>query len=147
MPTVIRGCRGNGILNGYDPLVPANGPTEPLVPLQPDPSDSSQLNNLLGSVELTVNQPSGWQHRVTAFNYWYRYNELNPNGDAERTDPYGDPIEFARMRLITLIAGDLNIRGIIRRARGRTLRLGIAWKMKMGLWAMFCMGRRRMGSG
>jgi outer membrane cobalamin receptor len=54
-------------------------------PLQPpDPSDWSQLNNVLGSVELAVNAPSGWQHRFTGFDYVYRYNELNLNGDADR---------------------------------------------------------------
>jgi vitamin B12 transporter len=89
------GLPGEWNFNGYDPLVPANGPTEPLVPLQPDPSDSSQLNNLLGSVELMVNQPSGWQHRFTGFDYLYRYSELNPNGDPARVDPFGDPIDFA----------------------------------------------------
>jgi vitamin B12 transporter len=50
----------------------------------PDPSDWSQLNNVLGSVELAVNAPSGWQHRFTGFDYVYRYNELNLNGDAAR---------------------------------------------------------------
>ncbi len=30
----------------------------------PDPSDWSQLNNLLGSVELAVTGPSGWQHHL-----------------------------------------------------------------------------------
>jgi len=55
-------------------------------PLQPpDPSDWSQLNSLLGSVELAVAAPSGWQHRFTGFNYLYRYNELNLNGDAARS--------------------------------------------------------------
>jgi len=54
-------------------------------PLQPpDPSDWSQLNDVLGSVELAVNAPSGWQHRFTGFDYVYRYNELNLNGDADR---------------------------------------------------------------
>jgi outer membrane cobalamin receptor len=54
-------------------------------PLQPpDPSDWSQLNDLLGSVELTVNAPSGWQHHFTGFDYLYRYNELNANGDLAR---------------------------------------------------------------
>jgi len=54
-------------------------------PLQPpDPGDWSQLNNVLGSVELAVNAPSGWQHRFTGFDYVYRYNELNLNGDAAR---------------------------------------------------------------
>jgi vitamin B12 transporter len=54
-------------------------------PLQPpDPSDWSQLNDLLGSAELAVTGPSGWQHRFTGFDYLYRYNELNLNGDTAR---------------------------------------------------------------
>jgi vitamin B12 transporter len=54
-------------------------------PLQPpDPNEWSQLNNLIGSVELSVIQPSGWQHRLTGFDYSYRYTELNPNGDPDR---------------------------------------------------------------
>jgi len=54
-------------------------------PLQPpDPSDWSQLNDLMGSAELAVAAPSGWQHRFTGFDYLYRYNELNANGDAAR---------------------------------------------------------------
>jgi vitamin B12 transporter len=50
----------------------------------PDPSEWSQLNNLLGSVELTVAAPNGWQHRFTGFDYLYRYNELNVAGDPAR---------------------------------------------------------------
>jgi len=50
----------------------------------PDPSDWSQLNNLLGSVELAVTGPSRWQHHFTGFDYVYRYNELNLNGDVAR---------------------------------------------------------------
>jgi vitamin B12 transporter len=88
------GLPGEWNFNGYVPLV-SLGPAEPLMPLQPDPNDWSQLNNLLGSVELSVNQPSGWQHRFTGFDYLYRYNELNVNGDAARVDPFGDPIDFA----------------------------------------------------
>jgi outer membrane cobalamin receptor len=54
-------------------------------PLQPpDPGDWSQLNSLLGSAELAVITPSGWQHHFTGFDYSYRYNELNLNGDPER---------------------------------------------------------------
>ncbi len=54
-------------------------------PLQPpDPSDWSQLNDVLGSAELAVTAPSGWQHRFTGFDYVYRYNELNLSGDAAR---------------------------------------------------------------
>jgi vitamin B12 transporter len=58
-------------------------------PLQPpDPSEWSQLNSLLGSVELTVAEPSGWQHRITGFDYLYRYNEVNLDGDASRVADY-----------------------------------------------------------
>ena len=54
-------------------------------PLQPpDPNDWSQLNDLLGSAELAVTAPSGWQHRLTGFDYVYRYNELNLNGRSGR---------------------------------------------------------------
>jgi outer membrane cobalamin receptor len=56
-------------------------------PLQsPDPTDRSRLNNVLGSVELAVAGPNGWQHRFTGFDYLYRYDELNPNGDPARVD-------------------------------------------------------------
>jgi vitamin B12 transporter len=58
-------------------------------PLQPpDPSEWSQYNNLLGSVEVSINAPSGWQHRLTGFEYLYRYNELNVNGDPARVDDF-----------------------------------------------------------
>jgi vitamin B12 transporter len=55
---------------------------DPLEP--PDPSEWSQLNNILGSAELTINAPSGWQHRLSGFDYLYRYNELNMTGDPNR---------------------------------------------------------------
>ena len=54
-------------------------------PLQPpDPSDWSQLNDILASAELVVTAPSGWEHHLTAFDYLYRYYELNVNGDPDR---------------------------------------------------------------
>jgi outer membrane cobalamin receptor len=54
-------------------------------PLQPaDPSEWSQLNNLLGSLQLTVVGPSGWQHQFTGFAYNYQYTELNLTGDPDR---------------------------------------------------------------
>jgi len=87
------GAPGEWSFNGYDPLVPAGG-TGPLIPLQPDPSDWSQLNNLLGSVELAVAAPNGWQHRFTGFDYVYRYNELNLNGDANRVSPLYGQFDF-----------------------------------------------------
>jgi vitamin B12 transporter len=55
---------------------------DPLEP--PDPREWSQLNNILGSAELTINAPSGWEHRFTGFDYLYRYNELNLTGDPAR---------------------------------------------------------------
>ncbi len=87
------GVPGEWSFNGYDPLVPSNGLSEPLVPLQPNPYEWSQLNNLLGSVELTVAAPNGWQHRLSGFDYVYRYNEQNP-GDPARVDPFGNPIDY-----------------------------------------------------
>jgi outer membrane receptor protein involved in Fe transport len=63
-------------------------------PLPPDPSEWSQYNNLMGSVELAVAAPNGWQHRLNAFDYLYRYNELNVNGDPARVNSFGFPIDF-----------------------------------------------------
>lgn len=80
------GLPGEWSFNGYDPLVPAAG-TGPLIPLPPDPSAWSQLNNMLGSVELAIASPSGWQHHFTGFDYLYRYNELDLNGDPNRVSP------------------------------------------------------------
>jgi vitamin B12 transporter len=71
--------------NGYDPLVPINGFNQPFEPLPPNPYAWAQLNNLLGSVELTVAAPSGWQHRLTGFDYLYHYFDFDP-GDAERVN-------------------------------------------------------------
>ncbi|HLX83361.1 MAG TPA: TonB-dependent receptor [Terriglobales bacterium] len=89
------GIPGEWSFNGNDPLVPSNGPNEPFVPLQPDPNEWSQYNNILGSIDLAIATRNGWQHHFTGFDYLYRYNELNLNGDAARVDPFGDPIDFA----------------------------------------------------
>jgi len=78
------GVPGEWSFNGYDPLVPLNGTSQPSAPLPPDPGEWSQYNNLLGSVDLAVAAPSGWQHHLTAFDYVYRYNELNLTGDSNR---------------------------------------------------------------
>jgi vitamin B12 transporter len=85
------GVPGEWDFNGYDPLVDVNGVMQPL---QPDPGEWSQLNTLLGSVELTVAEPSGWQHRFSGFDYLYRYTEVNVNGDPARVDGYGDPFDY-----------------------------------------------------
>lgn len=87
------GVPGEWSFNGDDPLVPAGG-SGPLIPLQPDPRDWSQLNNLLGSVELALASPSGWQHRFSGFDYVYRYNELNVNGDPNRVSPLFGQFDF-----------------------------------------------------
>jgi vitamin B12 transporter len=87
------GVPGEWNFNGYDPLVPSNGPTEPLVPLQPNPNQWSQLNSLLGSVDLSIAVPSGWQHRFMGFDYVYRYDEQN-SGDPLRVNTQGTPIDY-----------------------------------------------------
>ncbi len=78
------GLPGEWNFNGFDPVVTpfsANGTPLPPGLLQPDPIESAHLNSLLGSAELTVAAPSGWQHRLTAFDYLYRYTDNNPNTD------------------------------------------------------------------
>jgi len=105
------GVPGEWSFNGYDPLVAANGPTEPLVPLQPDPSDWSQLNNVLGSVELTVAEPSGWQHRLSGFDYLYRYKELDANGDAARVSPLYGQFDFPSHEVDDINRGGFEYQG------------------------------------
>jgi len=85
------GVPGEWSFNGYDPLVSNGGP---LYPLPPNPDQWSQLNGLLGDVELTVAAPSGWQHRFTTFDYLYRYHDENP-GDPDRVSPVFGQIDFA----------------------------------------------------
>jgi outer membrane cobalamin receptor len=65
---------------------------DPLLP--PDPNEWSQLNSLLGSADLTIAAPSGWQHSLTGFDYLYRYNDVNLNGDPARVSPVYGPIDF-----------------------------------------------------
>ncbi|HKV78387.1 MAG TPA: TonB-dependent receptor [Candidatus Sulfotelmatobacter sp.] len=84
------GVPGGWSFNGYDPLVSNGGP---LYPLPPNPDQSSQLNSLLGDVDLTVTH-SAWQHRLSGFDYLYRYAEQNP-GDPDRVSPVFGPIDFA----------------------------------------------------
>jgi vitamin B12 transporter len=59
---------------------------DPLEP--PDPSEHSQLNNFLGGVDLTISEPSGWQHRFSGFDYNYRYRDINLTGDSDRLDDF-----------------------------------------------------------
>jgi outer membrane cobalamin receptor len=85
------GVPGEWSFNGYDPLVDENGMIEPL---PPDPNEWSQLNSLLGSVELTLAASSGGQHRFTGFDYLYRYTDLNRNGDPARVSPLYGQFDF-----------------------------------------------------
>ena len=79
------GVPGEWSFNGYDPLVPVNGFSQAYEPLPPNPYAWSHLNSLMGSVELAVAAPEGWQHRITAFDYSYRYYEVDP-GDSQRVN-------------------------------------------------------------
>ena len=56
--------------------------------LQPNPSEWSHQNNLLGSVELTVSEPSGWQHRFTGFDYLSRYTDVNFSSNSLNYDDF-----------------------------------------------------------
>jgi vitamin B12 transporter len=79
------GVPGEWNFNGLDPLVPVNGFSQPYELLPPNPNAWSQLNSVLGSVELAVAAPNGWQHHLSAFDYLYRYYELDP-GDSQRVN-------------------------------------------------------------
>jgi vitamin B12 transporter len=84
------GLPGEWNFNGNDPVITPYSASGTLLPpglLQPDPVESAHLNSSLGSVELAVSQPSGWQHRLTGFDYLYRYTDNNPNTDPN-TAPY-----------------------------------------------------------
>jgi len=87
------GVPGEWSFNGNDPLVPI-GDGSTIAPLAPDQADWSQLNNLLGSVELAVAAPNGWHHRFSGFDYLYRYSELNVNGDPDRVSPLFGQFDF-----------------------------------------------------
>ncbi len=86
------GLPGEWNFNGNDPLVSADGVS--FYPLPPDPAEYSHQNNLLGSVELAIHTPSGWQHRLTAFDYLYRYHDVNLTGDAARVSGNGFPFDY-----------------------------------------------------
>ena len=49
--------------------------------VQPLPVGDAHTNTLLGSVELIVAAPSGWQHRLVASDYLYRYTDNSPEGN------------------------------------------------------------------
>jgi vitamin B12 transporter len=47
----------------------------------PLPVGDAQTNTLLGSTELRIAAPSGWQHRLTVSDYLYRYTDFSPEGN------------------------------------------------------------------
>jgi len=113
------GLPGEWDFNDLDPLVPVNGFAQPYEPLPPNPFAWSQLNSLLGSVELAVAAPNGWQHHITGFDYLYRYYDLNP-GDPQRVNtencalsgpPVPCPIDYASNEVDHINRGGLEYQG------------------------------------
>ncbi|MGH9513433.1 MAG: TonB-dependent receptor [Terriglobales bacterium] len=62
--------------------------------IPPDQHEYERLNDLLGSLELTVTSPSGWQHHFTGFEYSYRRNNADPEPTAGRISPTFGDINF-----------------------------------------------------
>jgi len=62
--------------------------------IAPDQFEFARLNNLLGSLELTVNAPSGWQHHLTGFEYSYRTRNADLQPTAGRISPLFGNINF-----------------------------------------------------
>ena len=55
--------------------------------LPPDDNQFARQNNLLGSLELDINRPSGWQHRFVGYDYSHRRD--NENGtNIDRADAF-----------------------------------------------------------
>jgi len=65
---------------------------DPLLP--PDPHEWSQLNNLIGSVQLNIDTPTGWQHSFSGFDYHYQYADVNLIGDSARVEADGFQFDF-----------------------------------------------------
>jgi outer membrane cobalamin receptor len=78
--------------------------------LAPDSSETGHLNNILGSVELAVATPSGWQHRLRGFESLYRYRDANPNPPADSYDNYADTYDTHVNRVGVEYQGDYSER-------------------------------------
>ncbi len=63
-------------------------------PIPPDQFEYARLNNLLGSLELTLNTPSGWQNRFTGFEYRYQSTNADPEPTPGRISPEFGNINF-----------------------------------------------------
>jgi vitamin B12 transporter len=55
--------------------------------MQPDLDQHARLNNLLGSLELSISGPSRWQHRVTGFDYYQQRTNVDSVVDPGRISP------------------------------------------------------------
>jgi outer membrane cobalamin receptor len=88
--------------------------------LAPDSSETAHLNNVLGSVELAVATPSGWQHRLTAFDSLYRYTDANPNPPADSYDSFADTYDTHVNRVGFEYQGDYSERASARFAAHTT---------------------------
>jgi outer membrane cobalamin receptor len=62
--------------------------------IPPDQFEYARLNDLLASLELTINAPSGWQNQFTGFEYRYRTNNVDPQPTAGRISPTFGDINF-----------------------------------------------------
>ncbi len=78
--------------------------------LASDPSESSHLNSLLGSAELTVAGPSGLQQRFTGFDYLYRYTDTNLNSNPDSYDSFPDTYDTHVNRVGFQYQGDYSER-------------------------------------
>jgi vitamin B12 transporter len=62
--------------------------------MQPDLDQHARLNNLLGSLELSITGPSRWQHRVTGFDYYQQRTNVDSVVDPGRISPAFGNIDF-----------------------------------------------------
>lgn len=62
--------------------------------IAPDQFEFARLNDLLGSLELAVSAPSGWQHHLTGFEYSYRTRNADLQPTAGRISPLFGNINF-----------------------------------------------------
>ena len=98
---------------------------------RPIPSDWSQLNNLLGSVELAVAAP----HRDGSIASPASTIFIATTSSTRTAIRPEIRLTFLLTKSTTSIVPDSSIRATIRNEAGRTPRSDIAWRMKMDLWA------------
>lgn len=63
----------------------------------PDDNQSQRQNNLLASADLTISGPSGWQHRITGFEYHHQRANVNRlNADRIFDSPFDSVADMNR---------------------------------------------------